>query len=512
MLKQTILPFLLAILCIPTIGSSQEDLITAKILDSATAQPIPYVTILLSNKKGVITNQEGRFSIQLGENNTSTDSLYISCIGYKSMAHAVTEFKDSIIYLPAKAIELNDVILSNKQYTASEIIAQVKANLDKNYNKDFTKKKLFFRESYRSHLVKTDYTFIKSTIAELNKKFLDSVLRTVPKSDNRYTEVLCNLYGNYEKDSQKIDLIKASELYDKNSELDLTSLEERFNEIVKENVKPDSYFKIKSGLFGTKVGADELFESETDSTDSAALQKELEERKKREVERKSNFAKYRKSTMGRIFKNLFFMKDSDLNFIRKSGKYKFTLQEFTYLGEDAVYIVDFEPKTKADYKGRLYINSDDFAIIRVDYENVKPVRKFKLLGISMSEDLAAGKMIFAKDIDNRYTLRFMEAENGSRVGIRRPLKIIEKNKHVKGRRKQNELSVKIDMAVRGGSKFEIVIFDTDNISQAQFDGYTENNTVLPVYMPRYNPEFWKGYNIIEPNQAIKEFTAQEEAK
>jgi len=29
-------------------------------------------------------------------------------------------------------------------------------------------------------------------------------------------------------------------------------------------------------------------------------------------------------------------------------------------------------------------------------------------------------------------------------------------------------------------------------------------------MAKYDPEFWKGYNIMEPNQAIREFTVSEE--
>ncbi len=29
-------------------------------------------------------------------------------------------------------------------------------------------------------------------------------------------------------------------------------------------------------------------------------------------------------------------------------------------------------------------------------------------------------------------------------------------------------------------------------------------------MPNYNPEFWKGYTIIEPNKAIREFASEEE--
>jgi hypothetical protein len=90
------------------------------------------------------------------------------------------------------------------------------------------------------------------------------------------------------------------------------------------------------------------------------------------------------------------------------------------------------------------------------------------------------------------------------------LKIIEKNKNVKGRRKQNQLSLDMDLAVSSTNKFEIVVFDTQNTTHTQFDAFTENNTVLPTYMPKYDPDFWKGYAIIEPNKAIKEFTSKED--
>lgn len=486
--------------------------LSSKIVDSVTQKPIPYVTVQL-NKKGVITNEEGRFSFLLDEHITEKDSLFISCIGYATIKRPLSEFTESVIYLSPKAIELNPVIVTNKNYSAEEIIDLVRDNLDKNYNKELSKKRLFFRDSYFQDFSKTDYTFIKSTIKELNKRFLDSVLRTVPKRSSYYTEVLCDLYGNLEEDNQKMDLIKASELYDKSKELDYSKLEEKFNEIIKSNIKRDSYFKIKSGLFGTKVEGedfDEIFESEVDSTDAVALKKELEEKKKREEERKTNFAKYRKNSIARKMQGMFFMEDSHLNFINKFRKYNFRLVDFTYMGEDAVYIVDFEPKGSADYKGILYINSDDFAIIRVDYENVKPIKKFKLLGISMNEFLGKGKMIFSKTQNNKYDLKYLEQENGTRVGIRRPLKIIEKNKHVKGRNKQNELSVKLDMATVGVNKHEIIVFDSEPLTSADYDTFNEDNKVLPTYMANYNPEFWKGHNIIEPNQAIREFTSEEE--
>ena len=504
---KTLFPFVLAAFGFNCI---QAQVVTSVVKDSATQQPIPYATILLANKKGVITNEEGRFSLLLDPNTKETDSLFISCMGYESLGKPLNEFKESVIFLSAKPIALNPVIVSNKQYTAEELIEQVKINIDRNYGNSITKKRVFFRDSYHQNLTKRDYTFKESTIEALNKKFLDSVLNSIPKKSSRYTEILGDFYGNFEKDNQKLSLIKASDLYDKQSELDLTSLEEKFNDILKKNIKPDSYFKIKSGLFGTKVDADEFLTFKTDSTDAEALKKELAEKKKKEEDRKKNFASFKKESLGKIMEKQFFLKDSDLNFINKNNRYLFKMIDFTYWGDDAVYILDFEPKRGADYKGRLYINADDFAIMRLDYENVKSLRTFNLLGISLDQYLVKGKMIFSKNEDGFYYLRYLEEEMGAKVGIKRPLKIIELNKRVKGRNKQNELHLKLDMASSGINKHELILFDTEDITEQEFNSIKENNTVLPTYMPNYDPEFWKGYNILEPNQAIKDFTAQVE--
>ncbi|MDE3742385.1 carboxypeptidase-like regulatory domain-containing protein [Maribacter polysaccharolyticus] len=504
--------WLFAMLIIVFCSTVQSQTLTNRVLDSVTHEPIPYATVQL-NKKGVITNEEGRFSLPVDDNVLATDSLLISCIGYASLGKPLNEFEGDVIYLSPKAIELNPVVVTNRNYSADEILALVKENLDKNYDKELRKKRMFFRDSYFQDFNKMDYTFVKSTIKELNKTFLDSVLNTVPKKSSYFTEILCDLYGNMDAENQKIAIIKASELYDKSKELDEGKLEEKFNEILTSNIKRDSYFKIKSGWFGTKIKGEDfhrIFESDIDSTDQAALEKELEEKRKREAERKTNFAKYGKNSIVDMMEDLFYLEGSPLDFINKSKKYEYTLKEFTYMGEDAVYILEFSPKGTADYKGLLYINPDDFAIVRLDYENVKSLRKFNLLGIHMNNYSRKGKMIFAKSPKGTYDLRFMEQEKGTTVGIRRPLKIIEKNKHVKGRNKQNELSLKIDMETTGVKKQELIVFDSNLISHAAYTSFTENNSVLPTYMPNYDPEFWKGQTIIEPNQAIRDFTSDVE--
>ena len=78
----------------------------------------------------------------------------------------------------------------------------------------------------------------------------------------------------------------------------------------------------------------------------------------------------------------------------------------------------------------MYVNTEDFAVIRVDYENIKPLRKFALLGISYKEHLKKGTIIFQKNNNGKYSLKYMDESSGQIVGIKRPVKIIEKNKNV----------------------------------------------------------------------------------
>jgi len=486
-------------------GQAQK--LSAKILDSVTQQPIPYVTVRLNNK-GVITNEEGKFTFLLDATIATTDSLHLSSIGYRSLGKPIAEFTQPIIYLSPKAIELKEVIVSNKNYTPAEILERVQDSLEKNYRYGFTKKRLFLRETYHSSIDQTDYRIKESTIAALNKTFLDSLIRTIPKQDTYYTEVLADLLGNDDKGEQKIELIKAAELYDKSKRLDYENIEEKLNEIIKKNVKTDSYFKVKSGLFGAKVETDAIFDEAVDSTDVATLNAELEKKKEAKEQERKNFAFFKGRTLGKLYTSLPIFKNSPYNVLWKPNRYQLSLEDFSFIGDKALYVIRFTPKRSETYKGTLYINADDFALVKMDFENVEALRDFKLLGVSLNEYMAKGSMLFDKNKDGHYGLKYFEVTKGNLVGFKRPVKIIEKNKNVKGRRKQNELHLKVDAKFSAKSKYEIIVFEESAIEESQFEALTESNTVLPQYMPNYDPEFWKGYTIMEPNTAIKKFTSE----
>ena len=471
--------------------------ITAKLVDSKTGQGIPYATIQFDTNSGIITNEEGLFSLRRDAIPNNQDSLYISCMGYEKLAISIQRITDSIISISPKAIDLDEIFLFDKEMEVEEIIELVKERLPVNYNDEPVKQRMFLRQSSLNNLNKFNIEFKKSTIEELSEKFLDSVVGLIPRSSAYYTESLCDFYKRPGEHRLKIE--KAAELYDKNNEGSMDALSEKLERIFRENVKSNSYLKIKSGIFGTKMELDSVFDAEEDAAEDSEPVAEKEE--------KQYFLSNRKRAILNIYASLFFGDETKLNFLEKSNRYNFSLKGYTSIDDAGVYIISFVPKRSEDFQGTLYVNIDDYAVMRLEYENVKSLRRIRLLGLSYEEQLYSGTTLFAKGSNGKYELRFLEKIIGNKMGVRRPLKVIEKNKYVKGRRKQNELSMELDISNYNREKYELVVFQNKLISQEEFKSAVENESVMATYLSRYNPEFWKGYDIMEPNEAIRSFSS-----
>ncbi|MGS2741873.1 carboxypeptidase-like regulatory domain-containing protein [Sinomicrobium sp. M5D2P17] len=478
--------------------------VTAKIIDSTSQKPVPFATVSINNEMGVISSESGDFTLHLKNGAMAGDSLYISCLGYGEKVFPLVGFKDSLIVLSPKALELDEVVLLNKNYTAEEIMEHVKDSLEKNYDFDLLKQKLFFRKSDYTYIDKKETTLRKSTIPEFNQSFVDSLMHAIPDYNSIHSEILGEFYGNMapENSGSKLHIVKASHLYDKNNEMSVKALTERLQHIIRSRVKRDSYFKIKSGIIGTKTEIDSSMFGDDKTKEAEQL---IEEQEKKEEERKKRFLQYEKRLLTGLQSRNFIFEKSDLDFIHKSRKYEFKLENITTLHDYVVYKISFKPKRNADYSGTLYVNAEDFAVIRADYENVGPLRNFKLFGVSLSKHLHKGTIIYGKDGRNTYALKYIGEETGQKVGFKRPVKIIEKNKHVKGRRKQNELASDVHFIIRNTDKSEMIVFENNTIDATEYDSYTEEPDVVPQYLSEYDPDFWEGYNIIEPNKAIKEF-------
>lgn len=459
--------------------------ITVQVKDSLTLSPIPFSTVSFSNNKGLISDENGIFQLITLEL-INQDSLFVSSMGYEKGSYPLLKFKDSIIYLSPKPVVLNDVILTNKRLSSIEIVQEVYKNIDKNYEKGLTKNKIFLSKKSISKTKRFNTSKFKSSIEEINRSLLDSISNNLSKENINALETLCYQFGNIEQDKQKINLIKARETYNKENEI-LESLNTKLELYLKENIKSDSYFKIKSGLFGGDLEIDGLHD--VDSTDLEVISKKKEE----DLKRKKNFAVNQKNTINNFYSTLFFNEDSDFNFILKPNKYTFSEPELNFIGEDLIYVIKCNPKGSSKYKGTLYINSEDFALIRLDFENTKTLFKFKLLGVAFNQYLRTGKLLLSKFDNEKYNLSYAQITSNQTFSIDRPIRLIEKNKIVKGRRKQNEISFKIDMAFDQENKTEIQVFESSKISADEFETIEETNKILPEFLDEFTSNFWEEF-------------------
>ena len=464
--------------------SSQS--LNIQIIDSISNQPIPYSNVYFSNSNGLISNENGSFELiksQLTEN----DSMHISMLGYKKSSFLIKDFNDTLIKLAQSPIKLSDVILTNKKLSSDEIISKVIENIDNNYEKEFTENKIYLSRKSNTSTERFIINKFKSTVPEINKSIIDSLLANLAKEYNSGLETLAYYYRTFDDEfNKKIKIIKSRETYNKEGEA-LESINKKMEEAFKNELKPDSYYKIKSGIFGGDLELDGL--EEVDSTNTESIKKFQE----KEIKKRDNFANNQIWTINRFYNFLFFEKESPLNFVLKATKYIFSEPKIDIIGNDLVYKVEANPKGRGKYSGTLFINPDDFAIVRIDFKNVKPVYNIKLLGIFVNIYQRDGTLILSKYGSEKYSLSYAKINFGQRVGFDRPIKLIEKNKNVKGRRKQNEISFKMDLIFDEKSSTELQIFESKKISKDEFENIKIKNEIMPEYSEEFTTNFWEEF-------------------
>jgi hypothetical protein len=256
---------------------------------------------------------------------------------------------------------------------------------------------------------------------------------------------------------------------------------------------------MRSGIIGAKLDTDEINSAKQDTLSA----------EEKEFHRKKDFLSWKKSKLTNLIKNLCKENELNISILNKASKYNFTVNNLTFFGDTPVYILDFSPKRNADFAGRLFVDADRLALIRLEYKNIQNISDFSLLGVSYLEDLKEVIIQFKKGLNGKYSAEYLEFNSGFKGGFKRPLVITEKNKVVKGRNKQNQLKMDLDIATRQYQKYQLVVFETTPISQEAFNAIKEEPKVLPVNLTEYDPNFWEGYSIIEPNKAIKAFKVVE---
>ena len=477
--------------------------LTASLREEGTEKPIPFATIQFQKNRGVVSNEDGVFKIPDTE---GISEISISSIGYETKTLAPGEIKP-VIYLKPATIELNSVFISDKNLEAEEILERALAAVPQNYEFDLRKKRFFLRKSYVDHVNEFKLDVEESTIEGLDQPFFDKIVNKIPKYVDSYREYLGDFYGNYE--NQKVQLLKVANLENPQTDESIEDLVKRFEKILQDNVTDGTFLKIKSGILGVKVDAEEVNEGieESQSSRDPKTPEELEGQQKKRIENSQNSAN---SNIKRLMDNMFWKEDIALDVFEKSRKYNFTREGFININNSIAYVVAFEPKRGADYKGKIYIDTEDFGVHRLDYENVNILKSFSLFGIRMQDHLYSGKLIYGKDEKGKYTPRFIEEYSGSKAEVERPFTLLVKK--AKGfiiKKKLEEVDMEFKINTTNLDRTVMVVYEDEAIGENEFQNLVTSMDFDLKTFKEYDAEFWKGYNIIEPNAAIKEFTALE---
>lgn len=135
---------------LPFIAFGQEFVtISGKIVDLETKLPLAFSTVHIQNTpKGVVTNEDGAFDFTFSKEHLS-DTIKFSMTGYQSekmLVQSLATEHTNVIELVAKEVVLAEVVVTNKELTAWDILELAKNSIKKNYPTDPFEFEAFYRD------------------------------------------------------------------------------------------------------------------------------------------------------------------------------------------------------------------------------------------------------------------------------------------------------------------------------------------------------------------------------
>ena len=473
--------------------------IKGTLLDLDKKTVLPYANIVVLHKNtGTITNEKGQFSLNIADLNKK-DTISFQYIGYETKNLTIKQLDNStVVFLKENTYNLKEIFVFSSNIDPKTIVKKVLENKHANYKTNSTKNQTFIRRRFVSDIDKIDIKFKKSSFSQLNEKMIDLIERKLPRHSISYTDFLGDLYfSNIKSDSSRIKInpIKMVSLKDKDL-ADIEQLESVFENLLS-NTKEKEYWKIKSGILGSKVHMNNDFDkSKRDSL------KAINEREFKTV--------YYGNSVNYLLKYSSFNSKKEWDFLYHTSRYEFTLVGGTTVNGEDVYIIDFVPNSNGKFKGRVYIAVKTFALVRADYEYAagKKGTNIHLLGVGYSKNIFSGSIFFEKKY-GIYQLKYFSKKEGTSMSIDRNLSLVKKKKRFLLDKKLNEIKVGFKLSVREEYSVEMLILDHKEISNKQFIDFKQKEFIKMIYVDQFDDQLWKGFSIIEPTKQMREYKKQE---
>lgn len=490
--------FLLVFLFAFYLVSYSQD-ISGRILDTK-GQPVIFAAVQNNESSGVITNEEGYFSITLDDNRKY---LTISCLGFETIDVTLSalEANNYVIVLKEQVNELDTVFLSNSELDVDEIIRKANENLSSNYKNEGISYRLFYRGTEYNQFKKLEFEinkasgFKKRELTGVNQS-LDSLTNDIKDSQSiDFTDYLADLMI-LDKENAKLDVVKATKLIDTKNSISVDRIQKRAQDIFLTYLDTTKTYKLKTGLLKIE---DSLSLNDGDgkrndkNEEVSALEYDTSNLKDKSHEHLHISQIYDGTTLRNLL-------DNDL--------YDYEYINSTMFNGELVHMIAYEPRrSKAKLEGMLFISDDSYAVIKADYKYAKGKRGEKLnlkllLGIKFVENVKEGTIIFTRDEDY-YQPKYIKEETGSYFYVNRPLKFIENSP---SRRK---VGFKFLIEGNNRNKSELLIVSQSDLDTQTFDEFSELEKTPYERLKAYDPTIWENYTSLEPLQEMKTFKAKE---
>ncbi|MDD7887373.1 carboxypeptidase-like regulatory domain-containing protein [Flavivirga sp. 57AJ16] len=470
--------------------------ITAKLVDKNNGNPIPYATIKTGEFSGVISNEEGYFSLNL--EGLQTKTITISCMGYQNKTLHIKTLKTFNFVIPLEAAinQLNEVYISNKRPNADSIIAKVKAKLDENYDINLNTYNIFYRGTDYINFKSLDFeiekaSHVKSKNLKQANKSLDSLSKHIISSNIIHFSDFKGELSSLDKDSIKLVVNKATKLIDHKNDFSIEAVQEKAQTLVLKYLDTTKTYKVKTGWFKIE--------------DSLALKDEdFKDDKENEYE-----VSYLKSTTGSLLLKSMFVGNSFLKTILDPKLYDYTFEDVGYNNDDLTYIISYKPrKGKAKFTGKLFISDENYAINKVDYKyyGSRHGEKFNLkliLGIKFIENVSEGTYIYEKNSDNKYQPKYIKRIKGNYFYVNRDLKLIENS------REKNKVGFSIKIEGDNRHKEEILFTSVKAISLEDFALIKQEKVAPFTILKAFEKTIWQNEETLEPLEEMKRFGSGE---
>lgn len=470
--------------------------ITAKLVDKNNETPIPYATIKTGEFNGVISNEEGYFSLNLEDIETKT--ITISCMGYQSKTLNIATIKayGFVIYLKEAMNQLSEVYISNKRPNADSIIAKVKAKLNENYDINLNKYNIFYRGTDYANFKSLDFeiekaSHVKSKNLKKANTSLDALSKHIISSNIIHFSDFKGELSSLDKDSSKLVVNKATKLIDHKNDFSIEAVQEKAQKLVLKYLDTTKTYKIKTGLFKIE--------------DSLSLKdKDLKDDEKSEYD-----VSHLKNTTSSLLRKSMFVGHSFLKTILDPKLYDYTFEDVGYNNDDLTYIISYKPrKGKAKFTGKLFISDENYAITKVDYKYYESRHGEKLnlkfiLGIKFIENVSEGTYIYEKNSENKYHPKYIKRIKGAYFYVNRNLKLIENS------REKNKVSFSFKIEGDNRNKEEILFTEVNNITLEDFALIKQEKVAPYKLLKAFEKATWQNEETLEPLEEMKRFGSGE---